>query len=102
MEVRNNQCKRRGNHPNRQEVHANRIRQEIIHSVHIPGESIRDAPQRSRVEEGHRRPQCPCNRPIQHHFTRRRAEHGQRHCEAEHQERLRDAQRGIHADIGAA
>lgn len=84
MEVRNNQRKRRENRPNRQKVHTNRISQEIIHGIHIPRKAIRDAPQRRRVKERHRRPQRPRDRPVQHHLARCRAKHGQRYGEAKH------------------
>ena len=84
MEVRNNQRKRREDHAKRQKVHANRIRQEIVHGIHIPREPIRDAPKRRRVKEGHRRPQRPRDRPVQHHLTRCRTKHGERYRECEH------------------
>lgn len=84
MEVGDNQGKRRYDHPNRQKVHANRIRQEIIHRVHISREPIRDAAQRRRVKEGHWRAQRPRDRSVQHHLAGCRSEHGQRDGEAEH------------------
>lgn len=87
------------NHRDRDPVNAHRIHQLVVHDVDILREPIRDAPQRRRVEEGHRRPQHPRHRILQHRPAGVRAAGRQDRRVRVHQDGLRAAEPRVDADV---
>lgn len=88
-------------HAEGEEVHADRIRQVVVHDVDVSGEAVGDAAQRRRVEKGHGCTENAGHGVSQHDFTGIRAQDRQEYREEEHEDGLHCTQAGVDANVGA-